>query len=50
MENFTQSVLRCIFEPVEQVEWRLVFHEKQFEDTVIDLFHNASPIPGNFIL
>ena len=38
------------FEPVEQVEWRLVFHEKQFEDTVIDLFHNASPIPGNFIL
>ena len=26
------------FEPVEQVEWRMVFHEKQFEDTVIDLF------------
>ena len=25
------------FEPVEQVEWRIVFHEKQFEDANIDL-------------
>ena len=25
------------FEPVEQVEWRIVFHEKQIADTFVDL-------------
>lgn len=25
------------FEPVDEVEWRVVFHEKQFEDLTIDL-------------
>ena len=25
------------FEPVEEVEWRLVFHEKPFEDTAVTL-------------
>ena len=38
------------FEPVEQVEWRLVFHEKQLRIRSLIYFRNASPIPGNFIL
>ena len=30
------------FKPVESVEWRLVFHEKQFEDQEISLIPNAA--------
>ncbi len=38
----TQSKLRVAcsnlhFEPVADVEWRIVFHEKQFDDIVIDI-------------